>query len=71
MGSQMQKFLDKEKILVESNKFKQYQKDFETQIREADNEKLRQYFLEYSESQEDGKLLQGAFEFMQWIIANK
>jgi hypothetical protein len=71
MGEKLQEYLDKEKILIERNRFKDYQKEYERKIKEADNERLRSYFLEYSRDIDDGKAIQNVFSFVQWIIANK
>jgi hypothetical protein len=71
MGNKLQEYLDKEKILIERNRFKDYQKEYERKIKEADNERLRSYFLEYSSEIDDGKAIQNVFNFIQWVIANK
>lgn len=71
MGEKLQEYLDKEKILIERNRFKDYQKEYERKIKEADNERLRSYFLEYSREIDDGKAIQNVFSFVQWIIDNK
>jgi hypothetical protein len=68
---EMQKHIDNEKILVEQNRFNNYLQELENQIRQADNNRLRSYFLEYSHEIEDGKAIQNVFNFVQWIIANK
>jgi len=67
MGSQMQKFLDKEKLEMNRDQLRRYNSG----IKQVDNERLRNYFLEYSKEIDDGKAIQNVFEFIQWIIANK
>jgi hypothetical protein len=71
MAEKMQEYLDKEKIIVEQNRFNNYQKEYERKIREADNERLRSYFYEYSNQTDDGKAIQYILHFVQWIIKNK
>jgi hypothetical protein len=68
MAEKMQEYIDKEKILVEQNRFNNYQREYERKIHEADNDRLRSYFLEFSKEEDDGKIVQGAFSFLQFIM---
>jgi hypothetical protein len=68
---EMQKHIDKEKIQEERVRFNNYQREYERKIREADNERLRSYFYEYSSNIDDGKAIQDIYNFIKWIIDNK
>lgn len=63
----LQEQLEKEDLLIDSSNLKNFNKS----ITKADNERLREYFYEYSKEIDDGKAIQNVFNFIQWIIANK
>jgi hypothetical protein len=67
MGNQLQHYLDKEKILKDSSDLKKY---FE-ETKKSDDDKLKTYFIEFSKQENDSKIVQGAYEFLKWIVENK
>ena len=63
----LQEDIEKEELLKDNDNIKSFNKA----ITKADNERLREYFYEYSKEIDDGKAIQNVFNFIQWVIANK
>lgn len=68
MGNKLQEIYDKEKIQEERIRFNNYQKEFQKQIREADNERLKEYYKEFAKDELDFKVVQGAFKFLKFML---
>jgi hypothetical protein len=68
MSEKMQEYFDKEKILIEQNRFNNYQKEYERKIREADNNRLSQYYSEFLKNEQDPSITQGAYKFLQFML---
>ena len=67
MKNKLQEDIEKEELLKDNDNIKSFNKA----ITKADNERLREYFYEYSKEIDDGKAIQNVFNFIQWVIANK
>lgn len=67
MKNKLQEDLEREELLKDSDNIKSFNKA----ITKVDNERLREYFYEYSKEIDDGKAIQNVFNFIQWVIANK
>ena len=72
MVNKMQEINDKEKILIEQNRFNSYQREYERKIREADNQRLSQYYFEFINGEALGsKHIEGAYYFLQFILKHE
>jgi hypothetical protein len=68
MGNQMQEYLDKEKIIKDSNSLVGF---INKQIKKDNDKLLWEYYSEFAKLEEHDKYNLGAFKFIQWIVDNK